>query len=163
LTNCSRHVGIGIEEVLNHAGQSAAVTHNHADGIRGARATAAAIFHARTYRDKSRLRDFMTSRFGYDLNRRLDEIRPHYSFDVTCNGTVPEALIAFLESTSYEDAIRNAISLGGDADTLECIAGGVAEAYYGGVPPNIADRVMDLLDEKIVAVVEQFRRRYSLP
>jgi ADP-ribosylglycohydrolase len=152
-----------IEDVLSHAERSAAVTHDHVEGIRGAQATAAAVFHARTHHDKSKLRDFITSQFGYNLSRGLDEIRPHYSFNETCNGTVPQALIAFLESTSYEDAIRNAISLGGDADTLACIAGGVAEAYYGGVPPEIADRVMALLDEKIVAVVQQFRRRFSLP
>jgi ADP-ribosylglycohydrolase len=102
-----------IEEVLHYAARSAAVTHNHLEGIRGAQATAAAVFYARTYRDKTKLRDFITSHFNYDLSPRLDDIRTDYHFDVTCQGTVPQALIAFLESTSYEDAIRNAISLGG--------------------------------------------------
>jgi ADP-ribosylglycohydrolase len=152
-----------IEEVLDYAARSAAVTHDHSEGIRGAQATAAAVFHARTYRDKNQLRDFVTSQFGYDLTPRLDDIRPRYRFTETCYGTVPQALIAFLESTSYEDAIRNAISLGGDADTLACITGGIAEAYYGGVPGDIADRVLALLDERISNVVEQFRRRFSLP
>jgi ADP-ribosylglycohydrolase len=139
------------------------VTHDHTEGIRGAQATAAAVFHARTYRDKDKLRDFVTAQFGYDLGKRLDEIRPRYTFNETCNGTVPQALIAFLESTDYEDAIRNAISLGGDADTLACITGGVAEAFYGGVPRDIADSVIGLLDEKIVAVVDEFRQRFNLP
>jgi ADP-ribosylglycohydrolase len=152
-----------MEEVLTRAGQSAAVTHDHTEGIRGAQATAAAVFHARTYRDKDKLRDFVTAQFGYDLGKRLDEIRPRYTFNETCNGTVPQALIAFLESTDYEDAIRNAISLGGDADTLACITGGVAEAFYGGVPRDIADSVIGLLDEKIVAVVDEFRQRFNLP
>jgi ADP-ribosylglycohydrolase len=151
-----------IDEVLDYAARSAAVTHDHVEGIRGAQATAAAVFYARTYRDKDKLRDFIASQFGYNLSRRLDEIRPYYSFNETCNGTVPQALIAFLESTSYEDAIRNAISLGGDADTLACITGGVAEAYYGGVPRDIADRVMSLLDERIATLVEKFRRRFNL-
>jgi len=151
-----------IEEVLDYAARSAAVTHDHSEAIRGAQATAAAIFYARTYHDKKKLHDFVTSQFGYDLTRRLDDIRPQYSFTETCYGTVPQALIAFLESTSYEDAIRNAISLGGDADTLACITGGVAEAYYGGVPSDIADRVMALLDDRILKVVEQFRRRFNL-
>jgi ADP-ribosylglycohydrolase len=150
-----------MEEVLHHAEKSAAVTHDHAEGIRGAQAAAAAVFHARTYRDKNKLRDFVTSQFGYDLSRSLDEIRPRYRFDVTCQGTVPQALIAFLESTSFEDAIRNAVSLGGDADTLACITGGVAEAYYGGVPRDIADCVMLLLDERMTAVVKQFQQRFT--
>jgi ADP-ribosylglycohydrolase len=152
-----------IEEVLDHASRSASVTHDHSEGIRGAQATAAAVFHARTYRDKGKLRDFITSQFGYDLSRSLDEIRPGYHFNETCYGTVPQAVIAFLESTSYEDAIRNAISLGGDADTLACITGGIAEAYYGGLPRDISDRVMGLLDDRIAAVVEKFRGQYSLP
>ena len=107
-----------IEEVLTWTERSAAVTHNHAEGIRGAQATAAAVFYARQYRDKTKIRDFLESGFGYDLGIRLDEIRPTYGFNETCQGTVPQALTAFLESTSYEDTIRNAISLGGDADTL---------------------------------------------
>jgi ADP-ribosylglycohydrolase len=152
-----------IEEVLDQAGRSASVTHNHSEGIRGAQATAAAVFYARTYRDKNKLRDFITSHFGYDLSRSLDDIRPGYRFTETCYGTVPQALIAFLESTSYEDAIRNAVSLGGDADTLACITGGIAEAYYGGVPADVADRVIGLLDDRIAAVLEKFRRRFRLP
>jgi len=152
-----------IEDVLEYSARSAAVTHDHKEGIRGAQATAAAIFHARKYRDKDKLRDYITKQFGYNMNRRLDEIRPGYTFNETCNGTVPQAMISFLESTSYEDAIRNAISLGGDADTLACITGGVAEAYYGGVPQMIADRVTALLDERMIAVLNRFQNRFDLP
>lgn len=106
-----------MEEVLAWAGRSAEVTHNHPEGIKGAQATAATIYLARRVRDKGQIRRTIASEFGYNLDRRLDEIRPAYRFNETCQGTVPEALIAFLESTDYEDAIRNAISLGGDADT----------------------------------------------
>jgi ADP-ribosylglycohydrolase len=151
-----------IEEVRAHAERSAAVTHNHEEGIRGAEATAAAVFYARKYRDKDQLRESITSQFGYDLSRTLDDIRPDYNFNETCQNTVPEALIAFLESTSYEDAIRNAISLGGDADTLACITGGVAEAFYGGVPREIASRVEALLDEPLLQVVQRFRKQFKL-
>ena len=103
------------------------------------------------------------SRFGYDLSPRLDDIRPDYSFDESCRGTVPPAIIAFLESRDYEDAIRKAISLGGDADTLACIAGGIAEAFYGGVPEPIARRAMAILDAPLRQVTEEFRRRFPLP
>src|SRR6185369_5802780 len=109
------------------------------------------------------IRNEIERSFGYDLHRTLDEIRPHYQFSETCWGTVPQALIAFLESTNFEDAIRNAISLGGDADTLACIAGGVAEAYYGGVPPEIAQPVMSLLDGNISSIVQAFRYRFRIP
>jgi ADP-ribosylglycohydrolase len=102
------------------------------------------------------------SEFGYDLSQRLDEIRPTYRFDETCQGTVPQALAAFFESTSYEDAIRNAVSLGGDADTLACIAGGIAEAYYGGVPPELTAPVLAILDERLRAVLDRFRKRFDL-
>jgi len=150
-----------IEDVMTWAQRSAEVTHNHPEGIRGAQATAAAIFYARRQQDKNRIRESLESRFGYDLSVRLDEIRPTYRFDETCQGTVPQALIAFLESSDYEDTIRNAISLGGDADTLACIAGGIAEANYGGVPTDIADRVLGALDENLSATVKQFRTRFA--
>jgi ADP-ribosylglycohydrolase len=151
-----------IEEVLAWSKRSAEVTDNHPEGIRGAQATAAAIFLARRVDDKSQIRDTIHSQFGYDLSGRLEQIRPKYGFDETCQGTVPQALAAFFESTSYEDAIRNAISLGGDADTLACITGGVAEAYYGGTPSDLATPVLAMLDEHLVAVVDQFRQRYEL-
>lgn len=151
-----------LDDVLVKAGESAAVTHDHPEGIRGAQATAAAVFLARREHDKAIVRDEIERRFGYDLSRSLDEIRPDYQFNETCQGTVPQALIAFLESTDYEDAVRNAISLGGDADTLACIAGGIAEAYYGGVPEPIATDVRTLLDARLLAVVDRFRARHLL-
>jgi ADP-ribosylglycohydrolase len=115
--------------VLREAARSAEITHNHPEGVKGAQAAALAVFLARTTRDKYLIRDRVSAQFGYDLDRKLENIRPCYRFDVSCQGTVPEAIIAFLESDSYEDAVRNAVSLGGDSDTLACITGGIAEAY----------------------------------
>jgi len=151
-----------MEEVLAWSERSAAVTHNHPEGIRGAQATAAAIYLARRGQDKDQIRRTIESQFGYDLGARLDEIRPTYRFDETCQKTVPQALAAFFESTSYEDAIRNAISLGGDADTLACITGGIAEAYYGGVPEDLVATVRTRLDKRLVAVVDRFREKFDL-
>ena len=152
-----------LDDALDLGERSAAVTHNHSEGIRGAQATAAAIFLARHGHDRAQIREAIESRFGYDLSRCLDDIRPNYSFTELCRQTVPPALIAFLESTDYEDAIRNAISLGGDADTLACITGGLAEAFYGGVPDAIAARGRALLDPQLLAVVDRFRHRFALP
>ncbi|HEV2423410.1 MAG TPA: ADP-ribosylglycohydrolase family protein [Terriglobia bacterium] len=151
-----------MDEVLAWAERSAEVSHNQPEGIKGAQATAAAIHLARRVRDKDQIRRTIASQFGYDLSRSIDEIRPGYGFNETCQGTVPQALIAFFESTGYEDAIRNAISLGGDADTLACITGGIAEAYYGGVPPELEQRVLTLLDARLVTVIHQFRERFGL-
>jgi ADP-ribosylglycohydrolase len=149
-----------LDEVLDWAKRSAEVTHNHPEGIKGAQATAAAVFLARKKHDKNALREYIEQTFEYDLSETLDEIRPNYCFDVSCQGSVPQALIAFLESTDFEDAIRNAISLGGDADTMACIAGAVAEAHYGGVPVEIAEQTLALLDEQLLDVVEAFRERH---
>jgi len=151
----------GADEVLAEAHASAAVTHNHPEGIKGAQATALAVYLARTGRSKADIRAEIETRFDYDLGRGLDTIRPGYDFDVSCQGSVPESLVAFLESESYEDAVRNAVSLGGDSDTMACIAGGVAEAHYGGVPEPIADAVYARLDEGLTRVVRAFRARYA--
>lgn len=151
-----------IDEVLLWAERSSAVTHNHSEGIRGAQATAAAIYYARRVGDKDQIKQVLESQFGYDLSATLDQIRPAYCFDETCAGTVPQALIAFLESTSYEDAIRNAVSLGEDADTLACITGGIAEAFYGGIPQDLAVRAKQLLDLKLTDVIRRFRSRFGL-
>ena len=148
-----------LDEVLEWSAKSAAVTHNHPEGIRGAQAIASAVYYARRIRNKEEIRELLELRFGYDLHTPLEEIRPHYTFDVTCQGSVPQAIRAFLESTSFEDAIRNAISLGGDADTLACMAGGIAEAYYG-IPEEIAAEARGRLDPQLVAVVQRFRDRY---
>lgn len=150
-----------LDEVRLRAKWTAEVTHNHPEAIRGAQATASAIALARAGRSKPQIRDHVEQRFGYDLSPRLDDIRPGFSFDVSCRGTVPPALIAFLESDSFEHAVRLAISLGGDCDTLACITGGVAQAFYGGIPPAIRDEVWARLDDPLRAVVERFEQRYG--
>ncbi len=150
-----------VDRVLREAARSAEISHDHAEGVKGAQATALCVFLARTARDKSLIKKELIDRFGYDLNRTVAEIRPYYGFDISCQGTVPEAIIAFLESDSYEDAIRNAISLGGDSDTLACITGGIAEAYYGPVAPVIMREVRERLTEDLWRITEQFCRRYG--
>ncbi|MGF1577948.1 MAG: ADP-ribosylglycohydrolase family protein [Gemmataceae bacterium] len=149
-----------LEEVLTRAEQSAAVTHDHPEGIRGAQATAAAIFLAKQGNDKDVVKTYITETFGYDLDQTLDDIRPRYTFDVSCQGSVPQSIRAFLESTDYADAVKNAVSLGGDADTMACIAGGIAEAHYG-LPELIATEALARLDGRLRNVVEQFRERFG--
>lgn len=151
-----------LAEVLAHAARSAEVTHNHPEGVKGAQATAAAVFMARQGATKRDLRSSLEQMFRYDLSQSLDGLRPTYSFDESCQGTVPAALIAFLESDDYEDAVRKAISLGGDADTLACITGAVAEAHYGGVPSEIASRALAALDDRLRGVVMEFCQRYGI-
>ena len=145
-----------LEAVMNEAKRSAEVTHNHPEGIKGAQATAVAIFMARKGQSKEDIKTAIAQSFDYDLNRTVDEIRPTYVFNESCQETVPEAIIAFLESKDFEDAIRNAISLGGDSDTLACITGGIAEAFYGGVPTDIAKKALSYLDFNMREVVEKF-------
>lgn len=152
-----------LEDVLDEAKRSAEVTHNHPEGIRGAQATAAAVFLARQGEAKQRIRTTIEEKFCYDLSRTVAGIRPHYRFNESCQGTVPEAITAFLDSTDYEDAVRLAISLGGDADTLACITGGIAEAFYGGVPRDIAERGSALLTKDLAETVSRFRATYDLP
>jgi ADP-ribosyl-[dinitrogen reductase] hydrolase len=145
-----------IDDTLLAAKKSAEVTHNHHEGIKGAQATAAAVFFARTGKSKDDIRNFITDRFGYSLNRKIDDIRPDYEFDVSCQGSVPEAIIAFLESTDYENAIRLAVSIGGDSDTIACITGGIAEAFYRNIPDKITDNVLKILPEELIRIIEEF-------
>jgi ADP-ribosylglycohydrolase len=149
------------DEVLDQARLSAGITHDHPEGIKGAQATALAVFLARTVRDKTVIREQITARFGYDLDRSVDAIRPDYAFDISCQGTVPEAIIAFLDAVSYEDAVRNAVSLGGDSDTLACITGGIAEAYYGGVPAPVRAEVQARLPEDLRTIADSFARKFA--
>ena len=149
------------EVVLQEAARTAEISHNHPEGVKGAKATALAIFLARTTRNKSIIRKEVVDRFGYDLNRTVEDIRPFYRFDVSCQGTVPEAIISFLNSDSYEDAVRNAVSLGGDSDTLACITGGIAEAYYGHVSLRILNKVKECLPDDLWQITEKFCRRYG--
>ncbi len=123
-----------LDTVLRKAAEFTEITHNHPKGIKGGQATAAAIYLAKTGSSKSEIKDYIESTFQYDLNQHVDQIRPLYKFDVSCQGTVPQAIRAFIDSTDFEDAIRTAVSLGGDTDTLACITGGIAQAFYGGVP-----------------------------
>jgi len=149
-----------LDEVLAESRRSAAVTHNHPEGIKGAQAVAAAIFLARTGKTQAQIKEYVEATFGYDLSKSLDEIRPGYYFDETCQGSVPQAIIAFLESTGFEDAIRKAVSIGGDSDTIACITGGIAQAYYKGVPREIEERVYRILDQRLLDVVVRFRSVY---
>jgi ADP-ribosylglycohydrolase len=149
-----------VDEVLAEAARSAAVTHDHTEGIRGAQAVALATFLARTGHAKDSIRHEIETTLGYDLSRTLGEIRPAYEFDVTCQGSVPEAITAFLESDSVESAIRLAISIGGDADTQAAIAGGIAEAFHGGVPDAIGTEVLGRLPQDLRDVVAEFERRF---
>jgi len=149
-----------LEETERVAALSASVTHNHPEGVKGAQATAAAIFLARTGKSKEEIRTYVEDTYGYDLHRTWDDLHMAYGWDSSCQGTVPEAIIAFLDSADYEDAVRKAVSMGGDSDTLACITGGIAEAFYMGVPGRIAWRVLDLLPEKYVDLIGAFFRKY---
>ena len=157
-----------LEETENIAKLSAEITHNHPEGIKGAQATAAAIYMARTCSTKQEIKDYIQSKYGYDLSRTCDEIRPTYRFNESCVGTVPEAIIAFLDSSDFESAIRLAVSLGGDTDTLTCISGGIAEAFYGmklslpettGSPDsnfNFSVKALDKLPTDLSHIVNEF-------
>jgi ADP-ribosylglycohydrolase len=149
--------------VLAEAERSAAVTHNHPEGIKGAQATALAIYLARNGAEKDHIKQQLSARFDYDLDRTLADIRPVYRFDVSSQGSVPESIIAFLESTDYESAVRNAISLGGDADTMACIAGGIAQAFYGPLPSPIVQQTRQRLPEPFLILLDRFNQRYGLP
>ncbi len=150
-----------LEETLQEAERSAVVTHNHPEGIKGAQAVAAAIYLAREGESKDKIREHIERNFGYNLRQTLDEIRPYYAFDETCQGTVPQSIIAFLESENYEDAIRKAISIGGDSDTIACITGGIAQAYYTNIPEYIIKAVRKILDSDLLAMVDLFNERFS--
>jgi ADP-ribosylglycohydrolase len=151
-----------LEEIMREAKSSADVTHNHPEGIRGAQATAAATFLAIHGASKHEIRREIEQRFGYDLSRSVEEIRPTYKFNESCQETVPEALAAFLDSDNYEHAVRLAISLGGDADTLACITGGIAAPFYGGVPKDLAATALRILDPPLRDVITRFAERYGI-
>jgi ADP-ribosylglycohydrolase len=148
------------EDVLREAEQSAAFTHDHPEGIEGAQATALAVFLARTGRSKEEIRDELVERFSYDLRRSIDQIRDGYKWDVSCQGSVPEAIVTFLDSTDFEDAIRLAVSLGGDTGTQAAIAGGIAQAFYRRVPALIAVKVRNRLPAEFIDVIDQFDDRF---
>lgn len=144
-----------LEETRSIARLTAEVTHNHPEGIKGAEATASAIFLARTGSSKPEIRAYITKEFGYDLSRTCDEIRPGYHHVESCQETVPEAFTAFFEGADFEDVLRTAVSLGGDSDTLTCIAGGLAEAFYG-VPEKLEAECRVRLNKDMLAVLDKF-------
>lgn len=144
-----------LDTVQHMARLSAEVTHNHPEGIKGAEATASAIFLARTGSTKAQIKAYMEEGFGYDLSRTCDEIRPTYHHVESCQETVPEAITAFLEGKSFEDVIRTAVSLGGDCDTLTCIAGSIAEGFYG-IPEELKQECRNLLPGQLLEVLQKF-------
>jgi type I restriction enzyme M protein len=135
------------------------VTHNHPEGLKGAEATTVAIYLAREDKSIPEMRDYIDKHY-YPMNFTLDEIRPTYRFNETCQDTVPQAIMAFLESTGFEDAIRNAISIGGDSDTLAAITGGIAEAYYG-IPSDTRKHALTFLDKRLLAILNAFELCYG--
>ena len=149
-----------LRDVEAFAAITAEVTHNHPEGIKGAQATAGAIFLARSGYTFSEIRSYVEKRYGYDLHRSLDDIRPSYVYQISCQQSVPEAILSFLESRDFEDTVRNAVSLGGDSDTLAAIAGSIAEGRYG-IPAELQGRVLALLDpplRKVLDAFEQYRQ-----
>lgn len=148
--------GQNLEECQKIARISASVSHNHPEGIKGAEAVASAIHLARIFTTKECIKSYIEKKYGYDLSRTLEEIRPTYSFDPTCQGSVPEAIICFLEGNDVESTIRNAVSLGGDADTQACIAGAIAGSYYGTVPHQFVDRIEHLLPQEFLSIISKF-------
>jgi len=149
-----------LDTVLQKAREFTEVTHNHPEGIKGGQATSAAIFLARKGNSKLEIQEFIKKKFAYDLSRHVDEIRPTYTFDVSSQGTVPQAIRAFMDSNDFEDAIRNAVSLGGDSDTLACITGGIAQAFYGPVPDQIQEQVHSILDDRLSNITRNFMEKY---
>jgi len=149
-----------IEEAMEEAQKSAEVSHNHIEGIKGAQAVSTAIFMARTGKSKDEIKKFIIDNFKYNLDRKIIDIRPSYKFDVTCQGSVPEAIIAFLESKDFETALRLAVYIGGDSDTIACIAGGIAEAYYKKIPANIIDFTLGKLPQEFINVIKYFSIKF---
>lgn len=149
-----------LAKVLKEAEKSAVPSHNHPEAIKGAQAVASAVFLARKGKSKEEIKNYLEETFGYNLSRTLEEIRPGYSFKVSCQESVPEALTAFLESQSFEDALRCAVSLGGDSDTQACIAGAVAEAFYGPIDKRWSGLLTILMPQDAMKVIEDFNRKH---
>jgi len=150
-----------LDWVMAEAKRSAEVTHNHPKGIAGAQAVAGAIYLARQGESKDAIRSWVSETFDYDLNRTIEEIRPDYTFDVSCEGSVPESIIAFLESSDFEDSIRKAISIGGDSDTIASIAGAISHAFYGSIPVVMEEYANFVLDDDLKSIITKFWDRYK--
>lgn len=151
-------VARSLEEAIELSKAVTEVTHNHPEGIKGAEATAVAVYMARTGSSILDIQDYINKHY-YKIDFKLDDIRDTYEFNETCQDTVPQALEAFFESTDFEDAIRNAISIGGDSDTLAAITGGIAEAYYG-IPADIRAAALEYLDEEMYKLLTEFEKKY---
>lgn len=149
-----------IEEILAKAKESAECTHNHPEGIKGAQATALAIMMARHGCDKNEIRSEIEKRFEYDLQFTCEQIRPTNTWGGTCQDSVPQAIVAFLDGEDYEDSIRNAISIGGDSDTIGCITGSIAEAYFG-VPADLRNSAMNYLPEEFQSIISEFENKFG--
>lgn len=151
-----------LDEVLAEAEKSAAVTRDHPEGIKGAQAVASSVFLARNGASREAIREYVEQTFGYDLSRTIDEIRVTYEFDVSCQGSVPQAIRAFLEAESFEDAVRKAISIGGDSDTIAYMAGAIAEPFFGGMPVEIEAQVFEKLDHPLATVTRAFTSKFPV-
>lgn len=149
-----------IEEVLEQAKLSAECSHNHPEGIKGAQAIASCIYLAKNGCSKEDIKSFVEINFNYNLNRKIEDIRPNYRFDVSCQGSVPESIIAFLESSDFESSLRLAISIGGDSDTISCMAGSIAEAFYGNVPIKIQNFVIGKLTNDLLKIINDFSTKF---
>lgn len=156
------YAGRTVGEVLDEARKCAGVSHNHPDGIKGAQAVATSVFLAKNGRSKDEIRDYIESTFGYDLQRQIEDIRPRYFYDTSCEGSVPEAIISFLDSHDFESSLRLAISLGGDNGTLAGISGAIAQAYYKDIPAEIAKPVISMLSPEMYETIEEFSNSYPL-
>ena len=151
-----------VERVLEEAEKTAIISHNHAEGIKGAKAIALSVYLARKGCTKAEIKREVIDLTGYNLNRRLDDIRPEYKFDVSSQGSVPESIICFLESESYEDSVRNAVSLGGDSDTQACISGAIAGAYYREIPMAIKKEIRSRLGKDLWSITEAFTAQFCV-
>ncbi len=150
-----------LEETLAEAKKSAECTHNHPEGIKGAQATAALIFLARKGRTKAEMKEYVRKTFEYDLERSLDEVRATAKFDETCPVSVPEAFVAFFESETFEETVRNCVSFGADADTQACAAGAIAEAFGCEIPKEWRETTIGKLDDKLRAILDEFETRFK--
>lgn len=151
-----------LTEAIELSTQTALPTHNHPEGVKGANATAAAIYFAKNGATKQEIKKYISETFEYDLDRTCEEIRKTYHFDVTCQGSVPESIIAFLESTDYVSAVVNAVYLGGDADTQGCIAGGIAQAFYKKIPEDLISKTYKIIPQEFIDIIEEFNKKYNI-
>ena len=149
-----------LDEVLNISKKTSVITHNHIDAIIGAQAIASAIFLAKQGKDKLEIKNYIKNSLSYNLEEKVDSIRKYYKFDVSAKGSVPQAIITFLESNDYEDAIRNAISIGGDSDTIACMCGSIAEAYYKNIPEEIIIQALKKLPKEFIEVIYKFYLKF---